>query len=337
MAAVSTALTRADAKALVAVRAPARLHLGFLDPAGTLGRRFGSIGLVIDGFATEVEMAPAGADTLSAVDPAGEAELGRAAAHLQRLRGQTGRTAPLTVNLRSTLAPHAGFGSGTQLALALGRAFARLHGMDVPTATLAAWLGRGLRSGVGIAGFDQGGLIVDGGPAADGRAAPVLARLAMPADWRIVVVEDRRLQGLMGADERAALAMLPPLPQAAAADICHQVLMRVLPGAAAADFGAFAAGVGRIQRVLGEHFAPAQRGSAWTSAAVGQLLGALQREAGAELGIGQSSWGPTGFAFMPSAAAAQRHLDALAERIDPALAVHVVSARNRGATEHSAR
>ena len=30
------------------VQAPGRLHLGFLDPAGTLGRRFGSLGLVID-------------------------------------------------------------------------------------------------------------------------------------------------------------------------------------------------------------------------------------------------------------------------------------------------
>jgi beta-ribofuranosylaminobenzene 5'-phosphate synthase len=337
MAAVSPALTRLDAKAGVAVRAAGRLHLGFLDPAGTLGRRFGSIGLVIEGFATEVELAPAAEDLLAADDRAGEAELGRVAAHLQRLREQTGRTAPLNLRLRGTLAPHAGFGSGTQLALALGRAFVRLHGLDVPTTTLAAWLGRGLRSGVGIAGFDQGGLIVDGGPAADGGAAPVLARLAMPAEWRVVVVEDRRLQGLMGADERAALAALPPLPQAAAADICHQVLMRVLPGAAAGDFGAFAAGVGCLQRVLGEHFAPAQQGSAWTSAAVGRLLGALQHEAGTELGIGQSSWGPTGFAFVPSAAAAQRHLDALADRIDPALAVHVVGARNRGATEHLAR
>ena len=30
--------------AQVRVAAPARLHLGFLDPAATLGRRFGSVG-----------------------------------------------------------------------------------------------------------------------------------------------------------------------------------------------------------------------------------------------------------------------------------------------------
>lgn len=34
------------------VRAPGRLHLGFLDPSATLGRAFGNLGLVIDGFET---------------------------------------------------------------------------------------------------------------------------------------------------------------------------------------------------------------------------------------------------------------------------------------------
>jgi len=33
----------------VSAHAPARLHLGFLDPGGSLGRRFGSLGLVIGG------------------------------------------------------------------------------------------------------------------------------------------------------------------------------------------------------------------------------------------------------------------------------------------------
>ena len=40
----------------VRVSTTARLHLGFLDLAGDLRRRFGSIGLAIDGFPTEVRM-----------------------------------------------------------------------------------------------------------------------------------------------------------------------------------------------------------------------------------------------------------------------------------------
>src|SRR5271155_2809408 len=40
----------------VQVTTTARLHLGFLDLAGDLGRRFGSIGLAIDAFETRVEL-----------------------------------------------------------------------------------------------------------------------------------------------------------------------------------------------------------------------------------------------------------------------------------------
>ena len=39
----------------VRVKTTARLHLGFLDLAGDLGRRFGSMGLAIDGLDTVVE------------------------------------------------------------------------------------------------------------------------------------------------------------------------------------------------------------------------------------------------------------------------------------------
>jgi beta-ribofuranosylaminobenzene 5'-phosphate synthase len=115
--------------------------------------------------------------------------------------------------------------------------------------------------------------------------------------------------------------------------------MRVLPGAASADFAAFAAGVNRLQHVLGEHFAPAQGGSTYTSEAVGRLL----RWAGASgmvpAAIGQSSWGPTGFAIVASAAGAQALLDGAraAGVIDPGLDLRIVCARNHGARVHDPR
>jgi len=328
----------------VTVRAPGRLHLGFLDPAGTLGRAFGSLGLVIDGFETVVELSDAPADGVTALTPAGQAELGRARGHLERLRERTGRRTPLQLRLLQVLPAHAGLGSGTQLALAIGRAFARWHDLSVDSATLAGWLGRGRRSGVGIAGFDRGGLLLDGGPAADGAPAPLLSRLALPEPWRVVVVRDASRQGLSGAAEKQALVGLPPLPQPVAAEICHQTLMRVLAGAASADFPAFAAGLTRIQQLLGEHFAPAQGGSAYASAAVGQLLQWLAEahrgrapdgeEAAHGAAVGQSSWGPTGFAILPSAAAAEAAVRAVhdAGLVTAGLSLQVVRARNHGAT-----
>ena len=327
---------------LLTLRAPGRLHLGFLDPAASLGRRFGSLGLVVDGFETVIELSACATDRVSAASPAAQAQVERASAHLRTLRQRSDRHQALHLRLLQVLPAHAGFGSGTQLALAVGRAFARWHGLDLPTVTLAQWLARGLRSGVGIAGFDQGGLLLDGGPGADGMPAPLLARLALPTAWRILVVCDPAHRGLSGAQERQAIAALPSLPQAHAADICHQVLMRVLPGAACAEFEPFAAGICRIQRLLGAHFAPAQGGSAYTSPAVGALVRWMSDASGGDRAAasGQSSWGPTGFVIVPSQAQAEALVQQAraAEVLDAALAVRIVAARNHGAvvTEQTA-
>jgi beta-RFAP synthase len=233
--------------------------------------------------------------------------------------------------LHAAPAKHAGLGSGTQLALAVGTAFSRLFDLGLDSRTLAILLGRGARSGVGIAGFDHGGLLLDGGPRADGSPAALLARLPMPAAWRVIVALDPRVQGLSGAAEKAALAGLPPLPHAVSAEICHEVLMRLLPGAADADFEPFAAAVSHIQNLLGDHFAPAQQGRRFTSAAVGTLMDWIGAHATA--GIGQSSWGPAGFAIVRSPEDARRVLAAAgaAGVLDGALALHVAAPRNRGA------
>ena len=323
----STAIAMA---ARVSVAAPARLHLGFLDPAATLGRRFSSVGLVLDGLDTVVEMACADTDRFDAFS-GGDAALARAVEHLRTLRAATRCTAPVRLALRAAPPMHAGLGSGTQLALAVGTAFSRLWGLGLGSGTLAVMLGRGARSGVGIAGFEHGGLLLDGGPRADGSPAALLSRLALPASWRVIVALDPRVQGLSGASEKAALASLAPLPHAVSAEICHEVLMRLLPGAAGAEFEPFAAGVSHIQRLLGDHFAPAQQGRRFTSPSVAGLMDWIGAHAIA--GIGQSSWGSAGFAIVRSAEDARQALASAraAGLLDPALETHVTAARNRGA------
>jgi len=333
---------RTDGRRVLTLRAPGRLHLGFLDPAGTLGRRFGSLGLVIDGIGTEVELSAATVDEVVAGDASAQVEIERASRYLALLREHTGLHTPLCLQISRVLPPHAGFGSGTQLALSIGRVFAHWHGLQLSSMTLAHWLARGLRSGIGIAGFDQGGLLVDGGPGVDGMPAPLLSRIAFPDAWRVVVVQDDRHRGLSGTQEKKAIATLEPLPQSQSADICHQVLMRVLPGAASGEFAPFAAGINRLQQLLGNHFAPAQ-GGAYTSVAVGRIVQFIA-DAGRELrgadkslehgaAIGQSSWGPTGFAILPSQASAESAVQALraANLLEPGLTVNIVAGLNRGA------
>lgn len=319
---------------VVVVRAPGRLHLGFVDPSATLGRRFGSLGLVIEDHDTVVELRHSERPQLRARDAATQAQLARAAAHLGTLQRSFGLDAPLELDLLQLPPAHAGFGSGTQFALAIGRAFASLHGLPLTTPEIARLLGRGLRSGVGIAGFDQGGLLLDGGTGDEGGPAPLLARLELPAAWRVLLVLDPTQHGLSGTDEKTAIAALPSFERANAAAVCHEVLMRVLPGAASADFALFAAGISAMQRLVGAHFAPAQGGRLYASPPVARLCEWIARQHVA--GTGQSSWGPTGFAILPSEAAAEAVLAAAraAGVIDPALQLRTVSARSRGATVH---
>jgi beta-ribofuranosylaminobenzene 5'-phosphate synthase len=107
--------------------------------------------------------------------------------------------------------------------------------------------------------------------------------------------------------------------------------MRILPGAAGAEFAPFAAGLTRMQRLLGAHFAPAQQGRAYASAAVGNLVEWIGAHCAA--GIGQSSWGPTGFAVLPSADAAR---DIVAAARAAGVADAALSLRSVGGCSHGA-
>jgi predicted sugar kinase len=83
------AATRSWPQGRVCVHAPARLHLGFLDPGASLGRPFGSLGLVIAGPELVLDLGRGHADSFEA-GPGGGALLERARAHVEALRRATG-------------------------------------------------------------------------------------------------------------------------------------------------------------------------------------------------------------------------------------------------------
>lgn len=304
----------------VQVRAPARLHFGFLDLHGGLGRRFGSIGLAVDEPAVSLVATPA--DALHVDGP--EAE--RVLAYAKAAASHLGITPNAAFHITEAIPPHAGFGSGTQLALAVAAALAQLARKPFSPEDFADALDRGNRSGVGLAAFTQGGLIVDGGRDASGAPPPVIARLAYPEPWRIVLILDTAMTGIHGSREIAAFHDLPRFPEAQAAEICRIVLMQAMPACVVADADGFGAGITRIQRLIGDHFAPHQ-GGRFASPAVAEALAAVAAQGIA--GYGQSSWGPTGFALVPSERDA-RALVASLDRPGP-LRFLIAKGRNAGA------
>ncbi|MGO8916330.1 MAG: beta-ribofuranosylaminobenzene 5'-phosphate synthase family protein [Stellaceae bacterium] len=310
--------------AAVEIFAPARLHFGFLDLDGSLGRRFGSLGLAIDGFGTRLRLARAARPIASGPGAA------RALDGLARVARSFSLSPDVSLAVTETSPEHAGFGSGTQLGLAAAVALARLNRATIAMSELAAVVGRGARSGIGIGIFEHGGFIVDGGRRPEGGAAPIVARLPFPTDWRLVLLLDPTRQGLHGSGESSAFAALPPFPPALAGRLCREVLLRLLPGLAERDFTAVSQALGAIQSELGDYFSSAQHGR-YSSPAVADALGWTAAQGIA--GVGQSSWGPTGFALVESEDRAQALAAALDRRFgrDGALGLRIVAGLNRGA------
>jgi beta-ribofuranosylaminobenzene 5'-phosphate synthase len=289
----------------ITVTIPARLHLGFLDLNGGLGRRFGSAGLAITGLRTKIAFHRAARNHVTGP------EHERVTRHLDKMAQRLALGNGHAVDVLEVVPSHAGLGSGTQLALAVAAGIRSLHGLPLDIEADAIHLGRGARSGAGIGLFRRGGIVVDGGCAKGEAPAPVVSRIRFPDRWRAIVLLDPARRGIHGADEVAAFGKLPRFPEDDAAHLCRLVIMKMLPAVAEEDIGSFGAAVTEIQSCLGSYFATAQGGSPFTSPDVAAVLAALGREGAC--GIGQSSWGPTGFAFSAAPAEADR-LAAIARR-----------------------
>ncbi len=279
------------AQTCIQVRAPARLHMGFLDLNGGLGRRFGSLGMGLEAIGIEVSGWPA--PEISAIGPGSE----RAADCARRLFHHLDLNGGIRLELSSTIPEHCGLGSGTQMSLAVGTALCRLYGVSLTPAEIATALGRGSRSGIGIGTFRFGGFIVDGGRGPCAEAPPVISRLPVPDAWRCVLALDQKSSGLSGNVEQEAFTRLGPMGEKTASEICRLVLMQVLPALTERDCPAFGAGISRIQELVGGYFAPIQDGL-YSSPAVAEAMTFLRGHGAC--GIGQSSWGPAGFAVFAS-------------------------------------
>lgn len=309
----------------VRVEAPARLHLGFLDLNGGLGRRFGSLGLAIEGIVTELEVAPAAKLEVEGPAATRVRVLGCAAALVEQL----GLPRGAAIQIKRVIPDHVGLGSGTQLSLAIAAGMSSLYGLDLETRQMAGLLKRGMRSGIGIGAFDTGGFLVDGGRGERDEPPPVIMRSDFPEAWRLLLIFDQRGPGIHGPQEVAAFQALPPFPAQHAADLCRMVLMQVLPALAEGDYERFGRAISRLQQVVGDYFAPAQSGR-FASPEVAEVLAWL--EAQEIFGVGQSSWGPTGFAILNSEARALQLLHAAQSRYadQPNLSFAVTRARNHG-------
>ena len=306
----------------ISISAPARLHMGFIDMSGALGRHFGSIGVGLNEIATRIHLSAS--ERISIEGPCAE----RAQACLVKLCQQLNVSDALKLQIETAIPDHVGLGSGTQLALAIGVAISEYYELGLTVREVAALTDRGARSGIGIAVFEQGGLVVDGGRGPHTQTPPLLSRIQFPDQWRFILVYDQRGQGLHGQQELDAFKSLAPFPRSRAEQLSYLLLMQALPALAEHDLNGFGEVITALQNAVGEHFAPIQ-GGVFTSLAVAEAMHCLQSQGA--VAVGQTSWGPTGFCLVGNQEKAEELLMGLTQKKLPHLSYQIASARNFGA------
>lgn len=317
----------------IQIRTPARLHLGQLDLSGSLGRKFGGLGVAIQKPNVKLEIYP---EQTLVLEESGVKQLREL---VDRFHDHFHLEPKVRVRVTEAIPAHIGLGSGTQLRLALADGLARFYGLKVPVLELAGIMNRGeSRSAIGATAYTSGGFIVDGGLKTEclpslcrGVAPPpVLFRHDFPQDWFAVITVPA---GQCGPDEKTeteAFKKLPPMSDEDSGRICRLVLMKLLPSLLEHEARHFGAALTEIQAIIGRHFSSVQ-GGCFSSPVSARLADYCLKEGA--LAASQSSWGPSIYAFVEGEDAAEK----LRVKMEKALgnlgggSVLVAAADNRGA------
>ena len=276
----------------VYVRTPARLHFGLIDLNGDLGRMFGGLGVGITQPNVILEAQPSEALVVN----------GEKAEQVEALVKRFGEAynvkSNVAITVKQAIPEHTGLGSGTQLALAVATAMAKLFKVKASAQELASAMGRMQRTGVGTAIFAQGGFVVDGGKNTKNKSClpPLIFRQPFPEEWRFIVAIPNVPKGLSNEKEATAFKKVAPMSPEEVGRICRLTMMKLLPALAEHDIESFGGALTQIQNILGDNFAEVQ-GGRYTNASAAETIEFMQK-LGA-YGVGQSSWGPALYGLVP--------------------------------------
>ncbi|MEE8354240.1 MAG: beta-ribofuranosylaminobenzene 5'-phosphate synthase family protein [Candidatus Bathyarchaeia archaeon] len=281
------------------VETPSRLHFSMIDMRGDLGRIHGSVGVAIDSprIALKAKKAPS-------IDVKGP-RAGRVKAFAETLLAGSGISGGASIEVLSDIMEHSGFGSGTQLALAVGTALSELYGLSLTAEEIASRLNRSRRSGIGTYAFKHGGFIVDGGHRTDRKMGtpPLLFRADIPESWRFVIGVPKIPTMKSGSAESNAFKRLDPPPATLIGEISRIILLQMIPAIIEEDIVSFGEAMTSVDFRFGEFWIEIQ-GGRFTHPLIEEGIGFLA-ENGA-LGVGQSSWGPGFYGLAEGGAQARK-------------------------------
>jgi len=319
----------------VYVRTPSRLHFSLIDMNGQLGRIDGSLGLALNYPNVAIQASKSEEIAVRGEERASVEKL--ASVLLRHFKIPFGAQ----IEVKNTIPKHVGLGSNTQLSLAVASALSKIYGIRKTTRELAIIMKRGGTSGIGVAAFEKGGLILDAGhsfgrdgekqtflpsSASKAQPAPVLVRYAFPEDWLFVIAIPHIHRGVHGEEEIRVFKERCPIDAAYVGKACRIVLMKLLPALLERNIENFGSGLTELQ-------------DAGFASATKDLMHPVVRRCiqfmlkkGA-YGAGQSSFGPSTFGLVQGEDEAEKLRDLVADFLEETSEgdVFYTSANNRGA------
>ncbi len=301
----------------ITVQTPSRLHFGLIDLNGELGRINGSFGVALE--------KPSWLIKYYSDDQLFEPAIleKNTLAVIAKFDDYFGVSSPdLRIMITDSIPRHVGLGSNTQFLLALGSILSRIHKLDVSVTEIAKAVQRGGTSGIGVASFDKGGIILDGGhsfgpgkqtetfqPSRTSKAPPppIIFRQYPPENWHFVLITPDAKEGASGIKEANLFRDNCPIPAEGVEKLSRLLIMKILPSLIEKDIKTFGEGLTTMQRIMPKF------GMDYNNSDFNQEIFTSLLKNEKSCGHGISSFGPTIFALADSENSALSIINSITE------------------------
>jgi len=270
------------------ISSPSRLHLGFYGLDDDYGYTFGSMGVAIDEYQTKLLITSS--KKFSTNLP--KKYINPIIKYLEENKVDSN----FTIMIISSPPSHIGLGSGSQLALCVGKLIFNYLDLNIKTEKIAEIFKRGKRSGTGIGIFENGGFVVDSCKKIN-TLPKTMFRTKFPKDWKIILINDRKLKGISGEKEMDFFSKSLKSSRKYSSELSHIVLRGILPSIVYEDFGNFSKNITEFQRMTSVFYKNKQDGM-FLSPNISKIMKYISGFD--NIGIGQSSWGPMSYIFIES-------------------------------------
>lgn len=240
---------------MIKITTPGRLHFGLIDMNGDAGRVDMGIGVALNkpNFVISVEEY----SELKIIGGFDE-EISRI---VNILSDKFKINKNYRIKIHSSIPRHSGFGSTTQLTLAVAKCITEINEIFLDASELAKITGRGGTSGIGVEAFSHGGFILDCGhkfktekegfaPSSFSKAPPpkILLNYKIPEDWFFVCAVPEKGK-IYGTREAEIFSKFCPIPSTEVDKICRIVLVKILPAVIEKDIESFGSGLSSLQEL----------------------------------------------------------------------------------------